>query len=216
MEIEDNILPFADKRVTAECLKNLCTHATRLKRDLQEAHLDLEEDEEYRLTLAEKAVAKRHELIAFLVSAEEKRIDMDKEEQTRRQKENAMPPGKVPTAMRKVKEAGSELVKLEAAYVAVTSLDPECDAELFEKMERLRVIDGQYNAATSDSKEASKLAMECSLVDEGADLDGVLKAAKNARAYASDKVLDWRKEAGIWADKKRSPNRSDLKMPAHL
>ena len=76
MEIEDDILPFADKRVTAECLKDLCTHATRLKRDLQEAHLDLEEDEEYRLTLAEKAVAKRHELIAFLVSAEEKRIDM--------------------------------------------------------------------------------------------------------------------------------------------
>ena len=50
-------------------------------------------------------------------------------------------------------------------------------------------------------------------MDEGADLDGALKAAKNARAYASDKVLDWRKEAGIWADKKRSPNRSDLKMP---
>ena len=213
MEIEDDVLPFADKTVTADCLTNLCNLATRLKKDLQEAHLDLEEDEEYRLTLAAKAVERRQQMVAFLVSADEQRLELDKEERSRRQREKAAMPEKRPTAMRKVKEAGTELAKLEAAYVAITSLDPECDAELFEKMERLRVIDSQYNAANSDSKEAGKLAMECNLVDEGADLDGAMKAAKDARAYANDKVLDWRKAAGIWADKKRSSNRSDLKMP---
>ena len=213
MEAEVDVLPYTNKKVNLECVGKLCTSATRLKRELQEAHMDLEEDNEYKLTLAAQAGACRQKLAEFIVTTEELRVVLEKDDKDQQQASKAVHEDIVPIVAKKILAAGRRLVEVEAAYVGATGLDPDDHAELFEKMERLRIIDTQFSEASSDSKEAWELAVEFKLMDEGADLDRAILAARKAKAFSSDKVLAWRKEAGIWADKKSSSTLTDLKMP---
>ena len=216
MEAEVDVLPYTNKKVNLECVGKLCTSATRLKRELQEAHMDLEEDNEYKLTLAAQAGACRQKLAEFIVTTEELRVVLEKDDKDQQQASKAVHEDIVPIVAKKILAAGRRLVEVEAAYVGATGLDPDDDAELFEKIERLQIIDTQFSEASSDGKKAWELAVEFKLMDEGADLDRAILAARKAKAFASDKVLAWRKEAGIWADKKSSSTHTDLKMPPFL
>ena len=189
MEAEEDVLPFTNKKVNLECVGKLCTSATRLKRELQEAHMDLEEDNEYKLTLAAQAGACRQKLAEFIVTTEELRVVLEKDDKDQQQASKSVHEDIVPMVPKKIHAAGRRLVEVEAAYVGATGLDPDDHAELFEKMERLRIIDIQFSEASSDSKEAWELAVEFKLMDEGADLDRAILAARKAKAFASDKVL---------------------------
>ena len=70
LEAEEDVLPFSGKRVTLNCISRLCIMATSLKKDLQVAHLDLVDDEQYQAQLAEAAKECRQKLSTFLVEAE--------------------------------------------------------------------------------------------------------------------------------------------------
>jgi hypothetical protein len=222
MEAEEDVLPFAGKRLTLNCITRLCTLASSLKKDLQVTHLELDGDEEYQQQLSEQATACRKKLTAFLVDAEESREKLEAEERLRFDQAGgaagvaaaAAKAVQQPLVARKVTATIEEMIAVRNRYREVMASDPCNDAELYEKMEKLRILDEQAAVVNHDSNELGKLVLEVNLPDEGAKLDDVAAATRKVKAAAADKMLQWRRDAGIWSEKKkRGSMRTDLKMP---
>jgi hypothetical protein len=168
MEAEEDVIPFAGKRLTLNCITKLCTLAASLKKDLQVTHLELDGNEEYQQQLSEKATACRQKLTAFLVDAEESRERLEAEERERVDQAGgaagaaaaAASTARQPIVVRKVKATVEEATAVAKLFEGVMVSDPSNDAELYEKVEKLRILDERAAAVNQDSYELSKLILE--------------------------------------------------------
>ena len=209
LEAEEDVLPYTSKRVSLNCLTRLCILATSLKKDLQAAHLDLSADEEYVANLQEVATACRQKLTLFLVDADVTRVQLEEEEERKRQQQSAAAAGpaeRLPIVVRRLQAATDDLARIKTSYVAVVDENPGEDEALLERVEKMRLLDERFVRAAADTKENLKLALEHNLFKEEERLDNALTAAKEAKERAGKRLLDWRKSAGVWGEKKTRPS----------
>jgi hypothetical protein len=223
MEADEDVLPFKGKKVTLSCLSKLCTLAVSLKKDLQVAHLELAEDAVYLENHAAAASECRKRLSSFIVQAESDRVLLEQEDRDHRSeataaaaaRASAVSAAKQPFIARQLATATEEL---EAVRIELTKLSraagPANDEELFDKSEQLRALDERMHAAVQDGKDAAKLGMDNDMLVDAAQVEEQVNMTKKAKTAASEKLLEWRRKAGVWAEKKkRGPARVDLKLP---
>jgi hypothetical protein len=220
MEAEEDVLPFMGKRVTLACLTKLCTLASSLKRDLQAAHIELSDDQDYLERRAEAAADCRKQLTAFLVQAESERVQLEAEEKELRTqaaaaKGAASAAAKQPIITHRMTSVMEELDAVKVELVKLVLKEPKADEEVFEKAEQHRALDERLAAAVLDGKEVARLGFDHELFKEAAQLEEAMSACKKAKIRASEKLIEWRRTAGVWAEKKkRNATRTDLKMPS--
>jgi hypothetical protein len=219
LEAEEDVLPFMGKPVTLACLTRLCTVASSLKKDLQAAHVELSGDKDYLDSTAAAAAECRKKLTLFLVQAEADRVQLEVEEKDRQaqataNKGAASAAAKQPIIAKRISAAVEELVAVQLNLETLILTEPKGDEEVFEKVEQQRVLDERFAAAVMDGKEAARLGLENELLNEAAQLEEKMSACKKAKVAAGEKLIQWRRSAGVWAEKKkRSTARTDLKLP---
>jgi len=221
LEADEDVLPFAGRPVNLECLNRLCTLAQSLKRELQEVYLEMQGNAAYPAADADRAATCRTALINFLVEAEERRAVIETENRTQRAETDAAAAAtaaaaaeaKKPYINRKVKLAADELKSVVDAFEEFVAQKPKTDEELFEKVDQLRVLEGRHDAAAAEAKETARLALEFNLILESGELEDDAKAARNQKQHGHDAVVRWRREAGVWTEKRRRGDRGEVKAP---
>ena len=222
LEANEDVLPFAGKKLTFDSLQRLCALASSLKKDLQAAHVELQDDQAYVDNVEPAAAAARAALTAFLVEAEASKLEQEDQAQARRTEANlnaaatgaAALEAKRPLILRRAAAAADELAAVQAAFRNLMSSKPGTDQELYEKVEKVKANDECYMTATADAKELAKLALEHNLILESGDLEEEMLLARKAKMASTDQVLEWRKTAGVWTEKKRQSDRGDVKLPS--
>ena len=232
MEANEDVLPFKGKKVNLTCLNRLCTLAASLKKDLQLAELELSEDPVYTGENGKQAAATecRLRLTSFLVTAEADRVELEEQEAVHRSEAQAAAAAAAtaaatagqaaqiaarrPVITRRCNAATGELNRLEKLLREFVLSSPTSDEEVFCKAELLKSINDQFSSISLDAKEVSRLAMENQLLEEAVSLEDRVGDVRQASVTANDNLHKWRKEAGVWAEKKkRSAARTDLKLP---
>ena len=230
MEAEEDILPFRGKRVTLSCLTALCKAAVGLKRELQAAHLELAEDPAYRDGRMTAATECRKRLSSFIVQAEADRVQLEEGEKVERNQAataavaqsaasaahqpSAEAAARLPLIARRVRATREELAGIRTEIGNAVMTSPTTDEEVISRAEQLRAIGDHLAALTLDGKETSRLALEYNLLDEASLLEDELSGARKENVQAIEKLHAWRKETGVWVEKKkRSAGRTDLKLP---
>ena len=222
LEANEDVLPFAGKKLTFDSLQRLCALAASLKKDLQAAQVELQDDQAYIDNVSTEAAAARAALTAFLVDAEACKLEHEDEAQARRSEASlqaatatvASAEAKRPLILRRAAAAADELAAVRAAFQDLMNDSPKTDQQLYEKAEKVKVTDERYVAATADAKELAKLALESNLIVESGDLEEQMAASRKAKMASTDQLLEWRKLAGVWTEKKRRSDRGDVKLPS--
>lgn len=221
LEANEDVLPFAGRKLTPDCLQKLCVLASSLKKDLQNAHIELSDDAVYNDSISALSTTARTALTAFLIEAEVIKLAQDEEARTRRADATldaaaaatAAEAAKRPLILKKVHTVSNELDDVRAAFQTLMITGPKTDQELYEKAEKVKANEERYAAATADSRELAKLALDCNLIVESGDLEDKMAACRRAKMASTDQMLEWRTTAGVWTEKKRRPERSDVKLP---
>ena len=220
MEAEEDVLPFLGKRTTLDCLKKLCVLAASLRKELQTAQLELNEDPAYKADMEDKAKTCRANLTEFIVEAEATRAGLEAVHDQHREAAAASAAEtagmKRPVIARKVAAVGDELRSILKAFEALAMEPPATDEELFELVEKQKALESHHATTAVEAKEAARLALDNNMLPESGDLDDWLAAARKAKMATAGQVLAWRKDAGIWSGEKRRAVRTDLKMPTFV
>jgi len=92
--------------------------------------------------------------------------------------------------------------------------DPRSDVDVFERIEQIGCLEQQQLISLQEAKEVLTQATDLNMNNECTKLGDICAAAKKCLKEAKDKLLVWRKQTGVWGDKKsRGAARADLKMP---
>ena len=120
-------------------------------------------------------------------------------------------PALIERARKAAEKAMHRLVESNAKLGTFTATTPVDDDELFQKAEEFKLLESQVQGALADA--ASKL-LACNLLREEEDIENAAGELRDVTAAAQAKLLEWRRAAGIWAEKvARGGNRALLKPP---
>ena len=223
LEADEDVLPFSGKKTTLDCLTKLCVLATSIKKTLQQAHVELGQDQAYVAEPRERSAKCRMALTAFLVGSEDTRAQLEDEAAERRARVSASAADSAtaaaamrrPVIARRVRAAGEELNGVVSAFQRLMAVAPDSDEALFEKVEKGKALEEQHTAATAQCKEVAGLALDCDLVADSDELEQLLAEARKVKMQSSEQLLQWRKTAGVWSEKNRRPVRADLSLPTY-
>ena len=223
MEADEDVLLFQGRTVTLECLIRLSALATSLKKELQNAHMELADDPVYQDGRMAAATECRKKLAEFLVELEAERVPLEQGERTHRQEAAAAAAAAAavpdhsqrhPVILRRAAATVQELELIEGEVEKLLMNGPKTDEELYGKLERLQGLDERRSAALDDGKELIKLTLEHNLLNDSAGLEKAISVSRSSKTKAQDNILEWRKQAGLWTEKKkRGTGRTDLKAP---
>ena len=225
IEIEEYILPFMDRQLTAGCVNQLSSKAAELKKILQDGHLYLTSNdrEEYLANLKDSVVENRRSLSTFIVSMEEMRLVHEKEAasasaaaraaaQQDAANENAAGHTRISGARQDlVRGRSSRLLGEVASLQTVCKLF--CEAKPTSD-EQHKVLCGRLDTAIDECKVMAVQALDYDLIKAGEAMDEAVTGLRGLKQMADQSMLDRRKAAGVWTEKgRRSAGRGDLKMP---
>jgi hypothetical protein len=223
--IEDDILPFTGRRLTAACMDALVKKAADLKRVLQEGHLYLmaNDADEYTANLKNAVVENRRGLSKFIADLEEMRA-AQQDATVAAAKEQAAAAAAADQAHRST--ARQELVRSRVARLLndaeklydetklFQETKPAGDEQLYECAEQHRVLIQRLDAAIEEGKAVAAQSLDHDLIDEGKQMDAALAKLHQLKFTVDQAMLSRRKDAGVWAEKgRRAAARGDIKMP---
>jgi len=221
LEIEDDILPFADKELTGDCMVELKEKAVKLKKVLQDCHLYLNnhDEEEYVANNKDNVAENRRLLAGFIVNIEQQRRAYEKDAAAELMAARLVAReddagARRAHVSRRAAQLLDQLKAIEADCVQFCDCSLTGDEHLYELAEQHKVLLRRLDANQEQCEQLTSKALDLSLVKESDDLCRAVDSLLNLKHSADAALVKHRKAAGVWAEKgRRTANRGDIKMP---